>query len=159
MAENTHSSGCNHESYLCPVGCANMLNSLDIKIPEAFVCPITLDLMITPVVDSYGFSYERKAYINHLHESHKCPMTSEPYRVILNPPPINWSLKAGINNWWHTILQAQQLADQTDPPPPLSNTPPLRPRRPRGPNARFMDMASPDTPTPTLTLFNPNTEN
>ena len=46
------------ESSFCPL-CAEPLK--DIAPPDEYVCPITHELMVKPVVASDGFSYERSA--------------------------------------------------------------------------------------------------
>jgi len=55
---------------------------------EAFVCPITQDLMADPVVTADGHTYEREAILRWLHKQQSCglpctsPLTGEPLEHI-----------------------------------------------------------------------------
>lgn len=51
------------------------LKERDTKIPEAFICPITQEIMIDPVVASDGHTYERKAIEMWLQSHNSSPMT------------------------------------------------------------------------------------
>ena len=48
--------------------------------PNALICPITLEIMRLPVVDSLGHTFEREAIEAALREKPGvCPKTNEPY--------------------------------------------------------------------------------
>ena len=47
-------------------------------IPEAFLCPITLEMMREPVVDNMGHSYEREAILACLAKKAESPITRQP---------------------------------------------------------------------------------
>ena len=47
------------------------------KIPDAFLCPITFEIMTDPVICADGHSYERKAIEDWLAGSDRSPMTNE----------------------------------------------------------------------------------
>lgn len=51
------------------------LKQRDTKIPEAFICPITQDIMTEPVVASDGHTYERTAIELWLTNNNRSPMT------------------------------------------------------------------------------------
>ena len=46
-------------------------------IPQNFICPITHDIMIDPVICSDGISYERVAIQRWLIDHNTSPMTNE----------------------------------------------------------------------------------
>ena len=54
-----------------------------IPIPKSFTCPITNQLMIHPVIDREGNSYEKSAIILHLQSSEKrvSPITNNRLRI------------------------------------------------------------------------------
>jgi U-box domain len=46
-----------------------------IKIPSEFLCPITLEVMIKPLMSKYGHHYERDAILEWIGSSGTCPLT------------------------------------------------------------------------------------
>jgi hypothetical protein len=52
-------------------------------VPEAYICPLTKEIMIDPLVSRYGVSYERAAIIDHITNQSKpfCPKTKQPMSV------------------------------------------------------------------------------
>lgn len=52
-------------------------------IPAAYICPLTKELMIDPLVNRYGITYERAAIIDHITNQMKpyCPQTKQPLSV------------------------------------------------------------------------------
>lgn len=51
-------------------------------IPEEFICPITQEIMINPVLSRYGQSYERKAIVEWLATGRRaCPLTRQPLNL------------------------------------------------------------------------------
>jgi hypothetical protein len=50
----------------------------DQPAPPEFMCPITMDLMIDPVVAADGFTYERQAIEGWLQQHDTSPKTNEP---------------------------------------------------------------------------------
>ena len=50
------------------------------SLPEAFMCPITSELMADPVSTADGFSYEREAITTWLEEHSTSPLTNEPLK-------------------------------------------------------------------------------
>ncbi len=67
------------------------------KIPQEYVCPITLLPMNDPVIASDGHSYEREAIVQWLKTNPNSPLTRQPMNVnTLQPNP---SLKAAIEAW------------------------------------------------------------
>ena len=47
-------------------------------IPDSFKCPLTLEVMVDPVLDGQGISYERKALMTWLALSPRDPMARQP---------------------------------------------------------------------------------
>ena len=47
-------------------------------MPDAFLCPLTLDLMMDPVVTSDGQTYERRSIEQWLAQSSTSPLTGHP---------------------------------------------------------------------------------
>lgn len=50
------------------------------KVPDEFICPITLECMRRPLMDQTGRSFERYAILNWLKEHRSCPVTRKPMR-------------------------------------------------------------------------------
>ena len=52
-------------------------------VSQAFICPLTKEIMIDPLVNRYGISYERAAIIDHItiHMKPYCPQTKKPLTV------------------------------------------------------------------------------
>ena len=48
-------------------------------VPDAYICPLTNNIMIDPLVSRYGVSYERAAIIDHIANQLKpyCPVTKQ----------------------------------------------------------------------------------
>lgn len=65
--------------------------------PEYFICPLTKNLMVDPIVNEFGNSYEKDAYISHINQYKKDPNTSKPLakNIMYN----NVALKQGIQNF------------------------------------------------------------
>ncbi len=38
----------------------------EIEIPNAFICKITLEMFVDPVVDDSGITYEKEALLRHI---------------------------------------------------------------------------------------------
>lgn len=74
-----------------------------------FVCPITLDIIVVPVIDPYGHTYERAAIEQSLRErGHRSPLTRQP----LNPEQLV------ANYAYHrNLLPALQNIGQGNVPP------------------------------------------
>ena len=65
--------------------------------PQSYICPIKYDIMIDPVIDHEGNSYERVAIENWLKEKLISPITRNPLTINnLNP---NRALKDAIDEW------------------------------------------------------------
>ncbi len=67
-----------------------------IQPPTEFVCPITHELMVTPVVAQDGFTYEKSAIEDWMKYKKTSPKTNEPIEAVLVP---NFNLKALIADW------------------------------------------------------------
>ncbi len=51
-----------------------------VSVPEEYICPLTKKIMIDPLVNRFGVSYERAAIIDHITNQGKpfCPKTKQP---------------------------------------------------------------------------------
>ncbi len=69
----------------------------EIKIPEAYICPITQEIMRDPVVDREGHSFDREAIRNWLAEHNTCPLSRKHLR--LDDLASNFALRDAINEF------------------------------------------------------------
>jgi hypothetical protein len=75
--------------------------------PPEFICSLTMDLMLDPVVTKYGHSYERSAILQWLGRGNDtCPMSRRPLR--LSDIITNHALRVKIRRW-----QVEQEEDVT----------------------------------------------
>ena len=51
-----------------------------IPVPDEFICPLTLDVMVEPIVSREGHNYEREAILNWVAEHGTSPLTRKPMR-------------------------------------------------------------------------------
>jgi U-box domain len=52
------------------------------NVPDAFICPLTLEIMEDPVMNRAGHSFERAAIIEWMRkENPTCPLTRKPIRL------------------------------------------------------------------------------
>jgi hypothetical protein len=57
-------------------------NSIAEDIPEEFLCPITQELMINPLMSRTGINYEKSAIMEWISiHNNTCPMTRQPLRA------------------------------------------------------------------------------
>lgn len=67
--------------------CVNIINSFRYsdtaksEYPINFVCPITMEVMINPVVAPSGFSYEKEEIEKWVEDNHVDPLTRQPLEV------------------------------------------------------------------------------
>ena len=66
-------------------------------VPEAFICPLTLEVMVDPVIASDGHCYERLAIEEWFQKSKMSPITGVPLQTTLLFP--NFTLKSQISTW------------------------------------------------------------
>lgn len=72
-----------------------------VVVPSDFICPITMEIMIHPVMTRYGHSFDRSAIMTWISSSdgaqRECPLTRKPLRIsdIIN----NHSLAQRIKAW------------------------------------------------------------
>lgn len=69
----------------------------DQEPPEEFLCPITNDVMIDPVVASDGHTYERRAIEEWIQKKATSPIAGTPLQSTVVYP--NYSLKSRISEW------------------------------------------------------------
>lgn len=69
-------------------------------VPDHFVCPISLEIMVDPVICSDGITYERREIRQWLQNHNTSPKTNEELINKLLIP--NYALKAGIDKFTAT---------------------------------------------------------
>ena len=52
-----------------------------INIPSEFICPITLEVMISPIMSIYGHNYEKDAILKWVGYNGRCPLTRNDIRL------------------------------------------------------------------------------
>ena len=84
----------------------------DKKIPEAFFCELTHQVMQDPVLDRDGHTYERAAIIDHIEKNGSSPITFQPLTV--NDLIPNLALRKTIENYFKNQPQnvGNELNDQ-----------------------------------------------
>ena len=79
-----------------------------LSLPDEFICPITVEKMVDPVVASDGNSYERSAIAAVLRTANPCsPLTREPLEQTLF---LNRNLQKRIREHETEVLDAAELA-------------------------------------------------
>jgi U-box domain len=64
---------------------------------EAFICPLTLEVMIDPVMNRNGHSFERVAILTWLRKQGTCPLTRKPMKS--SDFVVNCRLRQQIMDW------------------------------------------------------------
>jgi len=68
------------------------------EAPDEFMCPLTLDVMVNPIVTKYGQSFERNAILEWLRMGHDvCPLSRRPLQ--LQDLVTNHGLRMKIEEW------------------------------------------------------------
>uniref|UniRef100_A0A7R9WYF8 U-box domain-containing protein n=1 Tax=Craspedostauros australis TaxID=1486917 RepID=A0A7R9WYF8_9STRA len=77
-------------------------SATNLAVPERFICPITQEIMVDPLVSKHGHNFERRAILQWLNDHANspdqcCPMT----RKALTPSMLfpNASLRTQIRSW------------------------------------------------------------
>ena len=53
----------------------------EVEVPQEFICPLTLEVMVDPVVNKHKQAYERSAIVEWVGQHGTCPLTRRPCRV------------------------------------------------------------------------------
>jgi len=69
----------------------------DDKAPNEFICPLTLQIMVDPVMSRYGQSFEREAILKWLAKNNTCPLSRKP--LFLRNIIANHNLRLKIRKW------------------------------------------------------------
>jgi hypothetical protein len=72
--------------------------TVESQVPDEFICPLTLSIMVDPVMDAYGHNFEKSAIMAWIYEGNTtCPLT----RRKLKPRNLanNTNLKDDIEDW------------------------------------------------------------
>lgn len=80
------------------------------NIPEEFLCPLTLEIMVDPIMNREGHSYERSAIVTWLNTNTTCPLTRKPMRI--SDFISNRLLQSKIQSW--RISQGDDPTEVTD---------------------------------------------
>jgi U-box domain len=75
-----------------------------VRIPDEYVCPITMEVMTAPVQSIYGHNFEKDAIRIWLQDHSCCPLTRRPMRM--HDLTSNKLLRADIGQWiFYNCLQ------------------------------------------------------
>lgn len=93
--------------------------------PQEFICPLTLELMINPVVNRHGNCYEKDALVEWLSQPNAtCPLTRQPIR--LSDFILDVKLQRKIKQWRITQGDnSQELTETSSTMDDLSNAGPI----------------------------------
>lgn len=87
-----------------------------IDVPDTYICPITLNPMVHPLMTRTGRNFERQAIVTWLEQSRTCPLTREPLQprdLVPNRPleaqMMFWRKNNGISEPNETELQSFDL--------------------------------------------------
>lgn len=80
-----------------------------VEIPPKFVCPITLEVMVKPLMSKYGHNFERESILEWIGSGNgTCPLTRQPLRLRDLLP--NKALENEIAMWiWANALPKPKL--------------------------------------------------
>lgn len=93
-----------------------------VVVPSDFICPITMEIMIHPVMTRYGHSFDRPAIMTWLSSSDgsqcECPLTRKPLRIsdIINNRALGQRIKAWCDENSYQCKQNDTHSNGTDEP-------------------------------------------
>ncbi|KAL2512539.1 U-box domain-containing protein 15 [Abeliophyllum distichum] len=103
----------------CPLSSTSLERSKSLLIPNEFLCPITLEIMVDPVIIATGQTYERQSIQKWLNSGHKtCPKTGQILNHLILAP--NFALRNLILQWCEKNNIDLPMKDITDGPDPES---------------------------------------
>eukprot|EP00667_Euglena_gracilis_P006395 EG_transcript_6455 len=91
-------------------------------MPERYLCPITTEIMVDPVMDHHGHNFERSAIAEWLGRSAECPLSREHIHLEALYP--NLALKEEIAEW---LACSHPMFGMDDTNSSASSTPPASP--------------------------------
>ena len=92
-----------HGNEVCPLWCFAIMSKFECTPPHHFLCPITLDPMVSPVTDEYGFTFEKAALEQNLkHRNFLCPSTGQRYKYdqLKTNFPVSQTVRHCMIRWW-----------------------------------------------------------
>ena len=98
-------------------------NMGDVVVPDMFLCPITFEIMIEPMMTRDGFTFDKRAILPWVAQHHTCPLTRKP----LNLCDIvrNRSLKGRIDSWCrlygYPVMNYPEFEDEYEIPVAFQN--------------------------------------
>eukprot|EP00668_Euglena_longa_P008620 GGOE01010383.1.p1 GENE.GGOE01010383.1~~GGOE01010383.1.p1 ORF type:complete len:604 (-),score=150.63 GGOE01010383.1:485-2254(-) len=106
------------------------------SMPERYLCPITTEIMVDPVMDYHGHNFERAAIVEWLERSANCPLSREDLQVGALYP--NLALKEEIAEWLaslHPVLAAAPTVSNSHSPSTSMDEPSMPSSSPEQPPA------------------------
>ena len=83
---------------------SNAKHTMKQKVPAEYICPLTKGIMVDPLINRHGVTYERTAIIDHITRQSKpyCPKTKKPMSVRDLVP--NYRLRMEIMHYRQDVL-------------------------------------------------------
>jgi U-box domain len=75
---NDHQAQTNGTSGVNRYNVTDVANAYGVKIPDQYICPITMEVMKQPVQSIYGHNFEHNAIEKWLRNYSCCPLTRRP---------------------------------------------------------------------------------
>ena len=93
---------------------SNKSKQMKATVPEAFLCPLTKEIMIDPYVNRHGVTYERAAIVDHITHQMKpfCPITKKSLSVRDIIP--NYKLRIEIIKYRREVLGEDSTTTTTN---------------------------------------------
>jgi hypothetical protein len=82
------------------------------RVPDEFICPLTLEIMVSPVMTRTGHSFERSAILAWLQRTGQCPLTRKQMKLRDLAP--NHALASRIQQWkkeHHVVDDTSEVSD------------------------------------------------
>jgi U-box domain len=95
-------------------------NKSTVVVPPEFICPITMEIMIHPVMTRYGHCFDRSAIITWMCSSDgeqcECPLTRKPLRIsdIINNHSLGQRIKTWCDENCYQFKQSETLSTGSD---------------------------------------------
>ena len=119
-SDNHHNSQHRQESPLVENNECNTTGSwTTMTVPKGFLCPLTLEVMLEPVLDAEGNTYERSALLKWIQEYRTSPISRQPLSETMLVP--NNALRDTIHEFmgqeWVLHEQSKSKTEESTKPP------------------------------------------